>query len=126
MSFDRERFEKILHDAGGAFETREAAERAVRDCGGEIKGKEPRVIERQGGHVVRRGEALSIITAIEPEVVIDERSNKQPVYHAAHARQNVTRNGPHEFIEYVPIGEPAAIERDNGKKVKRGNRMANE
>lgn len=105
MAFDREKFAKILHDSGGFFTDRKTAERAVRDCGGAIKGVEKCVMERDGGHVARTGECVSIITAVEPELVLDERGIKQPVARSAHDKQAVTHNGPHEHIEYVPLHE---------------------
>jgi hypothetical protein len=121
MSFDRDRFQKLLHDAGGAFADRATAERAIKDCGGDVKGTEKRVVERDSGHVVKMGECLSMVTAREELQVINETGRKnQDGMLLDEKQRNVVRNGPHEFIEYVPIGEPPAPARDRGKK-KRGS-----
>ena len=101
--FNREKFERLLHDAGGAFADAKAAERAIRDCGGDIKGVEARVIERVRGAVTKKCKCVAAVTKVEEALVLDERKNRQETPHAAHAKQNYTVNGPHEFIEYIPI-----------------------
>lgn len=107
MDFNREKFEKILHDKGGSFADAKEAEKAIRDCGGEVKGLGPRVLERQRGHVTRRGKCVEAVVGREEALVLDERRNKQDVPHEAHKKQNYIVNGPHEFLEYIPIGEPS-------------------
>jgi len=105
MAFDREKYQKILHDKGGFFADRKEAEKIIRDCGGAVKGVEPCVMQRDGGHVTRMGECVAMITAVEAEMVLDERHIKQEIARDKHQNQAVTRNGPHEHLEYVPLKE---------------------
>jgi hypothetical protein len=121
MAFDREKFEKLRRDRGVAvtearktrggwkdvtvyyFKTEADLRRAMKECGGELKEVQPRVTERVDGEVVSTGRVGACITKVEAMQILDERRTKQPFQHKFHEKQNVTVNGPHEFLEYVPI-----------------------
>jgi len=112
MGFDHERYAKRLHDAGGFFKDENHARQVAEECGGSLKGTEKRVFSRYGGVPMDTGKCAVIVTDVEAKEARIERGNRGQ----SNEGDPVTINGPHEYLDYVPIARPVVETRGKRKR----------